>query len=86
MKDSRAIDVDRRPYGDSMIQSRPQAPPPPWSPRNAHAASTPPPGWNPPYPSPVESPRTSQWWPYAMFGGITLLIGCLALLVVALSR
>jgi hypothetical protein len=27
-----------------------------------------------------------RWLPYAMFGGITLLIGCIAMMVVALAR
>lgn len=61
--------------------------PPEWPPPAGNHPSTPPPGWHLPYPPPQAAPPESgQWWPYAMFGGITLLIGCLALIVVAASR
>jgi hypothetical protein len=66
-----------------MTQSRPGSPPPECPPREPHHLSTPAPVADP---APKETGLANEWWPYAMFGGITLLIGCLALLVVALSR
>lgn len=70
-----------------MSQPRPQPAPPAWTPRRASAASAPLPGWNLPHqPSPYEPQHTRQWSSYILFSGITLLIGCLAVVVVALSR
>lgn len=64
-----------------------QSTPPEWPPPAGSHPSTPPPVWHLPYPQAQAAPPGSgQWWPYAMFGGITLLIGCLALIVVAASR
>lgn len=69
-----------------MTQSTPQAPPPKWSPPRASTAVTPPPGWDLSYPPVQPDPhRPRQRWPYAMFGGITLLTASIALLVVTLS-
>jgi hypothetical protein len=69
-----------------MSQPVPQSQPPEWPPRRAGATSTPPSGRNLPYPPPDEPQRTGQWRSYVLFGGITLFIGCIALIVVALSR
>lgn len=70
-----------------MSQPRPQPAPPAWTPRRASAASAPASGWNLPHqPSPYEPQRTGQWSSYALFAGVTLLIGLLALVVVTFSR
>lgn len=69
-----------------MAQSEPRTPPPPW-PQRANAVSAPPPDWNAPTMRLIRvQPRSDQWWPYAMFGGTILLIGCIAVMVVALAR
>jgi hypothetical protein len=69
-----------------MAQSEPRTPPPPW-PQRANAASDPPPNWNAPTQwLRVKRQRSDKWWPSAVFGGITLLIGSIATIVVALAR
>lgn len=69
-----------------MAQSDPRTPPPQW-PQRGIAASAPSPHWNgPTQVIRVEPQRSERWLPYATFGGITLLIGCIAMMVVALAR
>ncbi|MDZ5447845.1 hypothetical protein U2F26_34975 [Micromonospora sp. 4G57] len=68
-----------------MAQLEPRTPPPPWPPR-ADVASDPSPNWNAfTQWIRVKRQRSDKWWPYAVFGGITLLIGCIAMAVVALA-
>ncbi|MGN9778151.1 hypothetical protein ACTMS0_20650 [Micromonospora sp. H33] len=79
-----------------MTPDRMLSPSPDWPPMNARSAPTPPPRatlLRPPAPpvvtgsTPTPTPPggSGEWWPYPMFGGITLLVGCLALIVVALT-
>lgn len=69
-----------------MVQSEPRTPPPPW-PQGGNTPSGRPPRWNAPTQViRVEPERSDQWGPYAVFGGITVLIGCIAMVVVALAR
>lgn len=70
-----------------MSRHMPQPAPPEWTPARASAGSAPPSGANLPYPPASPEPlRAGWWWPYMVFGGVTPFIGCLALIVVALSR
>ena len=44
-------------------------------------------GWNlPTQPLHQVKGRSAEWWPYALFGAVTLLIGCVAIAVVTLAR
>lgn len=60
--------------------------PPPRPPSRNHAAAAPP-AWNQPTDRlwPVRQP-SRDWSPYIVFGGITLLVGCLAILVTLLAH
>ncbi|MET8354305.1 MULTISPECIES: hypothetical protein [unclassified Micromonospora] len=67
-----------------MADSTSHNPPPRWPGRNGVAA---PPAWNlPTQPLRPQPQRSGERWPYVMFGGVTLLLGALATLVVVLAR
>lgn len=60
--------------------------PPPSRPDGGHDVASPQ-AWNQPTQPLRQLPQHSRdWWPFIAFGGITLLIGCVAVAVVLLSR
>ena len=69
-----------------MTAKPPTRTPPPLWPDRRHAVAGPP-AWNQPtQPLRRTSRRASQWSTYGIFGGIILLVGCLAILVTLLAR
>lgn len=68
-----------------MANSTPRTPPPRWP--GSHNGVAAPAVWNlPTQPLPQQPQRSGEWWPYAVFGAGTLLLGCLAIVVVLLAR
>lgn len=67
-----------------IADSTPRSPPPRWPINTSRPA---PAWWNQPTrPLPQIQQHPREWWPYAAFGGTTVMIVCLAAIVVMLGR